>query len=146
MFVDYITLFATRFDFVIVADSCPSTVVNDGSPCSVLENTILSETGDSSATEFSDVPILDSGSSGNKRVIWSDFVVSVHNDRTIEHERMSSKAGTVEGSVGISKSKIRVELENGKAWQPSSEPWDCDFYLYHRTFPQTWGAGMQWSL
>ena len=76
----------------------------------------------------------------------SDFVVSVHNDGSIEYERMASESGTTEGSFGVSKSKIPVRLENGKAWQPSCKPWDCDFYLHQRAFPGTWGAGMQWCL
>ena len=72
-----------------------------------------------------------------------DFVVKVNNDGLIMYARMSSEGGTAEGSVGVSKSKIPVELENGKAWQRSSEPWDCDFYLYQWDFPGTRGAGMQ---
>ena len=50
---------------------------------------------------------------------------------------MSSEGGTAEGSVGVFESKISVELANGKVWQPSGEPWDCDFYLYQRGFPGT---------
>ena len=46
---------------------------------------------------------------------WSDFVISVHNDGSIEYERMSSEVGTAKGSVGVSKSKMQVELENRKA-------------------------------
>ena len=49
------------------------------------------------------------------------------NDGSIEYERMTSEAGTAEGLVGVSESKIPVELESGKVWQPSGEPWDCDF-------------------
>ena len=89
-----------------------------------------SATGDASATESSNVPTLDSRSSGDKSVTWSNFVASVENDGSIEYERMSSEGGTAEGSVGVSESKILMELENGKAWQPSGEPWDCDFNLY----------------
>ena len=85
----------------------------------------------------SDVPTLDSGSSGDTSMTWSDFVVCVDKDGSIEYERMSSEGGTAEGSVGVSKSNILVELENGKAWQPLSEPWDCDFYLYQRALPRT---------
>ena len=133
-------------DSIIVDDSCLSTVGNDRSECSVGENTILSDTGDVSASEFSNVSSLDSGSSGNKSVTWSDFVVSIDNDRLIEYKRIPSEAATAEGSVGVSESKILVELENGKAGQPSSEPWDGDFYLYQRAFPGTRGAGMQWWL
>ena len=97
-------------------------------------------------TKSFNVPALDSGSSSDKCVAWSNFVVNMDNDGLIEHERMSSEGGTAEGSVGVSESKIPVGLANGKAWQPSSEPWDCDFYLYQRAFPGTWGAGMQWWL
>ena len=120
------------------------TVGNDGSECSVSKNTILSDRGDASGTESSNVPMLDSGSSGDKSVTWSDSVVSMANDRSIDYERMSSQGGTAEGLVGVSESKIPLELENGKAWQPSSEPRDCDFYLYQRAFPGTWGASLQW--
>ena len=68
------------------------------------------------------------------------------NDGSIEYERMSLEDGTAEGSVGVSESQIPMELENGKVWQPSREPWDCDFYLYQRAFHGTWGASMQWWL
>ena len=64
-------------------------------------------------------------------------------DESIEYERMSLQVGSAEGSVGISKSKIPVESPNRKAWQPSGEPRDCDFYLYQRYFPETWCASMQ---
>ena len=59
---------------------------------------------------------------------------------------MSSEGGNPEGLVGVSESKILVELENGKAWQPSSEHWDWDFYFYQRAFLRTWDAGMPWWL
>ena len=81
--------------------------------------------------------MLDSGSSGDKRVTSSDFVVSVDNYGSITYERISLEGGTAEGSVGVCESKIPVVLDNGKAWQPSSEPWDCDFYLHQRAFPRT---------
>ena len=116
MFVHYFSLFAPSCDSVIVDDGCLSTVGNDSSECSVGKNTILRETGDASATESSDVPTLDSGSSGDKSVTWSDFVFSMDNDGSIAHERISSEAGTGEGLVGVSESKISVELENRKAW------------------------------
>ena len=122
------------------------TVGNDGSECSVSENTVLSQTENTSVTDSSDVPTLDSESSSSKSVTWSDFVVSVDNDVSIEYERMSSEGGIVEGSVGVSESVIPVELENGKAWQPSCELWNCDFFLHQRAFAGTWGAGMQWWL
>ena len=130
MFVDYFSPFAPWCDSVIKDHSYLSTVGNDGSGCSVSKNTIPSETREASATESSSVPALNTGSSGDKSVTWSDFVVSVDKDRSIDYERMSSESGTAEGLVVVSESKILVELENGKAWQPSSEPWDCDFYLY----------------
>ena len=69
-------------------------------------------------------------------------MVSVYNDASIGHERMASEGGTSEGSVSVCKSKIPVELENGKVWQPSVEPWNCDFYLSQKAFPGTWGASM----
>ena len=65
-------------------------------------------------TESSDVSMLDSGTSINNSVTWSDSVVSMDNDGSIEYERMSSEGGTTEGLVGVSKSKIPVELENGQ--------------------------------
>ena len=143
MFVDYFSPFAPWCNSVIVDDSCLLPVGNDCSECSVGVNTILSETIDMSGTVCSDVPLRDSGSSGSKSITWSDFVVSVDNDGSIEYERMSAEGDTAPGSVGVSKSKILVELENGKAWQPSSKPWDCTLYLYQRAFPGTKGAGIQ---
>ena len=65
---------------------------------------------------------MDSGSSSDKRMTWSDFVVSVNNDRSIEYEKMSSEVGTAEGLVGVFESKILVKLENVKAWQPAGDP------------------------
>ena len=56
---------------------------------------------------------------------------------------MSSEGCTADSLVGVSKSKIPVELENGKAWQASSKPWDCDFYLHQSALPGTWTASMQ---
>ena len=46
MFVNYFFLFAPWCNSVIVDDGWLSTVGNDGSECSVGENTVLSETGD----------------------------------------------------------------------------------------------------
>ena len=146
VFVYYLSPFAPWYDSVIVDDGCLSTVGNEGSKCSVGENTALNETGDASATMASNLTTLDFGFSDSKSMIWSDFVVCVDNDGLIEYERMSSEGGTAEGLVGVSKSKISMELENGKGWQPSNESWDCNFYLYQRAFPETWGAGMQWRL
>ena len=97
-------------------------------------------------TACSDVLTLDSGSSGNKSMRWCDFALSVDNHGSIEHKRMSSEDGTAKGSVGLSESKISMELENRKVCQPSSKLWDCDFYLYWRAFPWTWGASMPWWL
>ena len=70
----------------------------------------------------------------------------MYNDASIEYERISSKGGTVEGSVGFSEANIPLQLENGKAWQASGEPWNYNFYLYQRAFPGTWGAGIPWWL
>ena len=122
IFVYYFSPFAPGCYFVIVDNGCQSTVGNDCYKCSVGENTILSETRDESATEAHDVPTVDSGSSSYKSVTWSDFMVRLDNDGSIESERMSSEGGTTEGSVDVSKFKILVELENGKARQPSGEP------------------------
>ena len=88
--------------------------------------------------------MVDSGSSVDKSVTWSHFVVSVDNDGSIVYERMSLESGPAEGSVGISKSKAPVQFENGKEQQSSYEPQDCNFDLYHRAFPATWGAVMEW--
>ena len=77
---------------------------------------------------------------------WSDVVVRVNNHWSIEYVRISAEGGTAKGSVGVSKSKILVELANKKAWQPFDKTWDCDFYVYQKDFPRTWGAGMQWWL
>ena len=52
----------------------------------------------------------------------------------------------MEGSVDVAYHKILLKLEDGKAWQPSGDSWDCDFYLHQRRFPRTWGASMQLSL
>ena len=66
IFVDYFSLFTTWCHSVIVDDGRLSSVGNDGFKCSVGENTILSETGDASVTESSDIPTLDCRSSGDK--------------------------------------------------------------------------------
>ena len=86
------------------------------------KNTILTMTGDVSATESSYVTTLDSGSSSNKSVTLSHFIISVNSDGSIEYEKMSSEGSTTEGLVDVSKSKISVELENRKAWPASSKP------------------------
>ena len=70
----------------------------------------------------------------------------MYKDGSIDYERLSLEVRTAEGMVGISKSKIPVESENGKAWWPPGDPWDFDFYLHQRAFPGTWGAGMEWWL
>ena len=100
--VDYLSLFAPCYDYVIIDDGCPSTVDNNGCEGSVGETTMLTEIGDAAATESSDVPTLDSRSSVNKSVNWSDFVGSVDIDGSIEHERMFSKVGSAVGLVGVS--------------------------------------------
>ena len=68
MFVIYFSMFTVWCNSVIVDDGCLSTTGNNVSKCSVGKNTILSKTGDTSATESSDVPILNSGSSGHRSV------------------------------------------------------------------------------
>ena len=115
LFVIYFSPFAPWCDCVIVDDGYLSTVANDGYECCVGENTILSETGDVSVTESSNFSTLEYGPSSDKSLTCSDLVVSVDNDGSIEYARISSKAGTFEGSVDVSESKITVELENGKA-------------------------------
>ena len=50
---------------------------------------------------------------------------------------MYFESGTTEGSVGVSKSKLPVKLQNEKGWQPSSESSNSDFCLYERAFPKT---------
>ena len=67
----------------------------------------------------------------------------MHKDSLIEHERMFSECGTAENSVHVFQSKILMQLENWKVWQPSGKPWACDFCLYQRAFPRTYGASMQ---
>ena len=81
---------------------------------------MLSEAGDVSATETSDIPILDSGYCRDKSITWSDFVVSVDSDRAIEYQRWSSEVGATTDLVGVFNSKIPMELENGKAGPPSN--------------------------
>ena len=130
-------------DSVIIDDGWLLTLVNNGSVYSVGENIVLSMTEDTSATESPDGPTLDSRSSVDKSLSWFDFVVSMDNDGSIECKRISSDGGTAEGLLGVVESKIPVELENGKVWQPSVESGDGDFYLHQRAFPRAWGAGMQ---
>ena len=137
MVIDYFSSFTPWCDSVITNDCCQSTVSLDGSECAIGENTLLSTTADTSVTESSDVPMLDSGSSDNKNVSYSDFVVHVDNDGSVEYERMSSEGATATGSVGVSQSTILLEFDNRKTWQPSGVPWDCDFYLYQKAFPRT---------
>ena len=144
MFVDCFSTLAPWYDSVIVDDAGLSTVGNDGSECSVGDNTILTVIGDASVTGSSDVALLHSRSSSDKRLTWSNFMVSVDKDGSIEYKKMSVECRTANGSVGVSESKIPVELENGNVWQPSREPCDCHFYLHQRAFRGSWGAGMQW--
>ena len=122
MFVNYFPPFAPWRDSAIKADSCLWTVGNDGYKCSLGKNTILSETGDASMPVSSNVATLDCGSSGDKSITWSDFVVSMNNDIAIGYARISIEGGTASSLVGVSESKLPVELESGKAWQASSEP------------------------
>ena len=119
MFVDYLSLFPPWCVLVIVDNGCASAFSNDGSQCSVGENTTLSETEDASVTESSNVLTLDAVSSDNTSMTWSKFVVSVEQDGSIEYDRISSEGGTAKDSVGVSEFEISVELENRKVWQPS---------------------------
>ena len=134
IFVDYFSPFILQHDSTIKDNSCLSTVGNDGSTCSVSENPIHNETEDGSATESSNIPTLDSRFSGDKSMICSNFVGSVDNYASIEYETMSSEGGIAKGQVGVSDSKIPVELESGKVWQSSSKPGNCDFYFNQRAF------------
>ena len=122
--------FTPYCDSFIKDDSCLSTVANAGPKCSVGEHTILSKTGDGSATKSFYVPTLDSATSDDKSVTWSDFVVSVDSERSIEYERMYVKSGTAKSLVGVSESKIPVELANEKVWQPCGVPCASNYYLY----------------
>ena len=115
MFVYSFFPFSPYCDSVIKYDSCSSTVSNDSSEYSVGENNMLCETGETSATESSNIPMLDSGFFGNKSVTWFDFVGGMDKDGSLEYYRMSAESGTAEGSVSVSDSKILVYLENGKA-------------------------------
>ena len=74
-----------------------------------------------SATTSANVSRLDSGFSGSNSVTWSDPVVRVNSDISIEYKSISSKSGIADGELGISERKIP---ENGKVQQPSSDPWD----------------------
>ena len=102
MFVDYFSLFAPYCDAVIVDDGCLSTVGIDGSECSGGENTVPSERGNASGTESCNLFTLQSRSSGDKSVTWSDFVFRMNSAGSIECERMSSVVGNAEVSVCIS--------------------------------------------
>ena len=121
MFVASFSPFTPYCNSAIPDNSCPFPIGNDGSIYSVRENTILSERGDVSASESSNVPILDPDSCTNESVTWSDFILCMCNDGSLTYERMSSEGRTAECLVGVSKSKILAKLENGKVWQPSSE-------------------------
>ena len=114
MFVDYFSPFPPWCDSVIKDSSCLSTVGNNSFECAFVKNTILSETGDESATQSSDIPTLDSGYSSDHSMTWSAFVVSMDSDALIKYERMSSENGTAEDLVVVFKLKITVKLENGK--------------------------------
>ena len=83
MFVAYLSPFASWCVSITCDDSGLSTIGNDGCKCSVVENTILSQTEDMYVTKSSDVLMLDSESSGNKSPTWSDFVISMDNHRPI---------------------------------------------------------------
>ena len=96
-------------------------VSNDDFVYFFILNTLLSTIGDTFITVSFDVFMLDSESSNYKRLTWFNFVFSTKNYRYIEYKRMALEGGTAEGLVGISKSKIPVQLENGKVLQPSSK-------------------------
>ena len=76
------------------------------------------------------MPTLDSVSFLDTSVTWFDFVISLDTDGSIQYQRMSLETGTAESWVSVSKSKIPVELENRKVWQPSSKPCDCTLFLF----------------
>lgn len=94
MFVVYVSPFAPWWDSVIKDDSCLSIVCNDASECSVNKNTMHNETGVVPATKSSHVSKLDLRSFGDKSVIWSDIVVSMDSDGSLEDERMYSEHST----------------------------------------------------
>ena len=71
------------------------TVDNDSSKCSVGGNTVLNVTEDASATEFSNIPILDSESFADTGITWSHFIISVDIDGSIAHERIYSQGSTL---------------------------------------------------
>ena len=122
MFIDYFLAFAHACDFVIVNVGFLLTVSNDGSACFVAKDTVLSEIGDTSITDSSNVRALDSRSCSNTSMSLSDLDVIVDSDWSIKYDRISLKSVTIEGSVDVSKSSTTVELENGKVWQPYSQP------------------------
>ena len=101
MFVNSFSLFAPWCEPSITDDSCLFPIGDNATEFSVGENTILSETGDASISESSDVPTLDSASVGHKSVTWSDFMITMDNDGSIHYERMPSKCGTANGLVGV---------------------------------------------
>ena len=116
MSVDYFSSFATCCDSVINADCCLSNVANASSRCSTSEKTIVSERGDVSATESSDVPTMESGFSSDKSMTWFNYVISVNSDALIDYDRLSSEDYTAEDLIDVSKFEILVELHNGKVW------------------------------
>ena len=81
---------------MIKDDSCLLSVSNDGGTCSVRRNISHNERENESASEFSHLSAVDSESFVNSNMIWSDFIVSVDNDGSIEYERMSFEGGTAE--------------------------------------------------
>ena len=121
MFADYFSPFPSLCNLLIIEYGCLFTVGNDGHQCSVGKNTIVSETGDESTTDSYNDFTLYSVSFSNQSVTQADFVVSIDSVELIADDKMSTKVATAKGLVAASESKIPVELENGKVWQPSTK-------------------------
>ena len=68
MCVEYFATFSAWCDSVVKDESSLLTIGNDGSKCCVSENTMLTQIGDVSAAESSDVHIVGLGSSSDKSV------------------------------------------------------------------------------
>ena len=96
-----------------------------------------------SATDSFNICVMHSAFSSDKSVTWSNCVIGVDSNESIEYVKMPSKSSTVVCLVRVSVSNSPVEVESGKRWQAFSKPWDSDFYLYQKAFPETKCASMQ---
>ena len=59
--------------------------------------------------------MLYAGSAADKHGIGSDFIINVNDKGAIAYYRISSQVGTATVLVGVSQSKIPIQVENGKA-------------------------------